>query len=320
VSACVARLGLRSALGELAAVVVVLAAGGCPTFPPPLDGPGTLGATGSGDDGSLTSTSSPTGTDTAIDSSDDAPSTTGESTGDLDTTTGEPGCASTSPAMVGDCDPYAQDCPAGEKCLPYATMGGPAADSTRCSPVPAMPAQYGEHCVVSSRGASGQDSCDVGLVCSLVDAATLEGTCRELCKCGPNEGQCFEAPADCGIFNGGALPICLPHCDPLVPICGATETCVPTRLSAFPVCAADASGDAGVALDVCEFVNACDPGLWCLPAAFVPGCMGDACCTPVCDLEAPDCTAVAGTGCEPWYAAGEAPDRALERLGVCRTP
>jgi hypothetical protein len=308
------------ARAPFAALVIALAVGGCPTYPPPLDGPNTLGGAGSNDDGTGTTSAATTGTGAASDSSESGTSSTGESTGELDTTTGGPGCASTSPGTVGECDPYAQDCPAGQKCLPWADDGGASANSTRCSPVPVAAAQYGEDCVVAGSGVSGQDSCDGGLVCSLVDTVTLEGTCRELCKCGPNEGQCFEAPAACGIFNGGALPVCLPHCDPLASICSAVEICIPTRLTDFPVCAGDASGTAGVALDVCAFVNACDPGLWCLPAAQVPGCTGDACCTPVCDLTAPDCAAVAGTGCEPWYPAGEAPEPALERLGVCRAP
>lgn len=300
-------------------MLLALVVTGCPTYPPPLDS-GPLPDTGSGDGAPSTTTGGAAGTETADGSSDSGTSTTGESTGELEGTTGEPGCASHSPSTVGECDPYAQDCPAGEKCLPWANDGGTAWNSTRCSPVSGDPAQYGEPCVVAGSGVAGQDSCDVGLMCRLVDETTLEGTCRELCKCGPNEGQCFEAPADCGIFNGGALPICLPHCDPLASICAPSEVCVPTRLSPHPVCAADASGAAGAALDPCPYPTSCDAGAWCAPAAEVPGCASDTCCTPVCDLDAPDCGAVPGTVCQPWYGPGEAPEPELQHIGLCRAP
>lgn len=303
----------------LAALVGMLAVGGCPTYPPPLDPANTLGDRGSSGETGITSGDATTADDTSGASSD---STTAADSSDAGsgTTTGEASCAATSPGTVGECDPYAQDCPAGQKCLPWADDGGRAWNSTRCSVVPSEPAQDGEPCVASGVGASGQDSCDVGLMCWLVDPNTLEGTCRELCKCGPNEGQCFETPADCAIFNGGALPICLPHCDPLASTCAPEEVCIATLLSAYPACTIDASGRAGAALDACLYPDTCDPGLWCAPAAEVPGCTAGMCCTPVCDLDAPDCGAVPGTVCDPWYAPGEAPEPALERLGLCRGP
>lgn len=304
--------------GRFAGAIVVLAMLGCPTFPPPLGSANTLGDGGSADTGAASSTGASDGTEASSGSTDGGSTSNADGTGDPEATTGGPACASGSPGTVGACDPYAQDCPAGEKCLPWADDGGPSWNSTRCSPVSADPAQYGEPCVVAGSGTAGQDSCDVGLMCALVDEATLEGTCRELCKCGPNEGQCFEAPADCGIFNGGALPICLPHCDPLASICPPQEVCIPTRLSAHPVCATDASGDAGAPLDPCVYPTSCDAGSWCAPGAEVPGCASEACCTPVCDLDAPDCSAVPGTVCEPWYGPGEAPEPGLAHIGLCR--
>jgi len=103
--------------------------------------------------------------------------------------------------------------------------------------------------------------------------------------------------------------------------CLPDEVCVPGWGSEF-FCVFDASGDAGAAGDPCEFVNACNPGLFCASVDYVPDCEGNiGCCTPFCDLLAADpCPgAVPEVECIPWFEEGQAPP-GYETLGVCGVP
>lgn len=59
-----------------------------------------------------------------------------------------------------ECDVFAQDCPPGEKCVPWANDGGGVWNATRCSPVDDDPAAPGEPCTVEGGPTSGIDDCD----------------------------------------------------------------------------------------------------------------------------------------------------------------
>ena len=62
-----------------------------------------------------------------------------------------------------ECDIWAQDCPDGEKCMPWANDGGNSWNATRCSPLDPNPGQPGDACTVEGCGVSGIDNCDIGL-------------------------------------------------------------------------------------------------------------------------------------------------------------
>jgi len=102
-------------------------------------------------------------------------------------------------------------------------------------------------------------------------------------------------------------------CDPLFPDCGPGEACYP--LDGAFVCAIDVSGGDGVALEPCEFVNVCNPGLACADAGAMPSCIGAlGCCTPYCDLDAANpCSQGV---CTPYFAPGTAP-AGFEAVGWC---
>ena len=75
------------------------------------------------------------------------------------------------------CNPFTQDCPEGEKCMPWANDGGGSWNATRCSPISDNPGEPGEassrsaatsplHCrtltismAVAFSGAAGQARC-----------------------------------------------------------------------------------------------------------------------------------------------------------------
>lgn len=221
------------------------------------------------------------------------------------------------------CSIFAQDCPPGEKCMPYANDGGPAWNATGCFPIARDPVGYGETCQVEGNGASGLDDCDAGMMCWHVNRDGF-GECVHMCIGGWKDPTCPLPDQHCPISAEGVLLICRPNCDPLAQDCAYDdEVCYP--LQDEWGCAPDASGDGGTFGDPCEFTNACDPMHVCLGAAALPGCEGSVgCCSQICDVldETSDaaCAALAaGTACEAWYLEGQAPT-GYEHVGVCAVP
>lgn len=223
------------------------------------------------------------------------------------------------PMGVFECDPWAQDCPAGEKCMPWASMGG-TWDATRCSEVAQSPGQSGDSCTVEGNGATGIDDCDIGNVCWNVDPETNMGTCVPQCQGTEENSICEDPDQVCSIANGGAITLCLASCDPILQSCSEGEACYP--IDDDFACAPDVSGTLGAFGDACEFLNVCDPGLICIGAASLSDCSSaNGCCSSVCDIDDPDSDAAcqaqdAGTSCEPWYEEGQAPPGS-EAIGVC---
>lgn len=222
-----------------------------------------------------------------------------------------------------ECDLFAQDCPTGEKCMPWANDGGASWNATRCSPVDPNPAQAGDECTVEGSGVSGIDNCDVGLMCWNVDENGV-GVCEDMCT-GSADNPICENPDDvCSIANDGAIVLCLAACDPLSQTCPIeNEVCYP--INDVWACAPDASGEMGAYGDPCEYINACDLGAVCLGAAAFTECTGGVgCCSTVCNIDAPEsdaeCQALdPGQSCEPWYTEGMAPPN-YENVGVCALP
>ena len=221
-----------------------------------------------------------------------------------------------------ECDVLAQDCPPGEKCLAWANDGGPAWNATRCSPIAADPAGFGEGCQVEGSATSGIDDCDLGLMCWNVDENGI-GECVHQCLGTYDNLLCPGPDEVCPASAEGVLLLCLPQCDPIVGSCDEGELCVPWSDTWF--CAPEGGRESGAFGDPCEFVNACDVMHACIDAAALPGCEGSvACCSQLCNVldDASDaaCAALApGTSCEAWYGEGQAPD-GYEHVGVCTVP
>ena len=224
-----------------------------------------------------------------------------------------------------ECDVWAQDCPEGEKCMPWANDGGNSWNATRCSPLDPTPGQPGDACTVEGSGVSGIDDCDLGTMCWGVDPETNQGVCVDFCEGSEANPLCEDPGNECFVSNEGVLILCLPPCDPLFQGCGEGEACYPTVDQAFFACMPHGSPDAGLHGDPCEFPNACDPGLFCADPDTVSGCMGAfGCCTEFCDVTAGDpdaaCSGAAnGETCTPWYARGSAPP-GLGHVGACILP
>lgn len=285
------------------------------------------GATPDDDDGAEGSTSFNPGT--GVDPSDTTPTTgmtSGASTGDDD----GPGDSSGSVfiedpdggGVAFECDLFAQDCPEGEKCMPWANDGG-TWNATRCSPIMENPGQPGDECTVEGNSATGIDSCDIAMQCWDVDPKTNTGVCVAMCTGDESNPICEDPDTTCSIANDGAIVLCLPVCDPIIQDCVDGQACYP--IAEDWVCGPDASGEMGVYGDPCEFINVCDPGLICDIPEATPGCVGAlGCCTEVCDLTDPagnaQCQGEAqGQECIPWYPP-EATPPGYEDVGTCTIP
>jgi hypothetical protein len=304
---------------------------GCgPAVAPADDGPADSTTATAGDDGgpsSLSSGTTPPGDDEVTsgtppsDSTGDPPegTDTGFTSSDfIDDPTA--GCLDDPPPGTAahctlECSTFLQDCPEGEKCMPWSNDGGPTWNTTRCSPVADDPGQVYEPCTAEGSGVSGVDDCDVGLMCWNVDDE-LQGYCMPLCGGSPSEPVCPDE-FQCSLTGNGSLALCLPTCDPLVQDCPAGEECVP--YSDGFVCATDL--DDAAPGEACEYVNACAPEAACVDAQDVPGCTSASCCTSFCNLESadPDAVCLLGQACQSWWEAGAAPP-GYEHVGICVAP
>ncbi len=216
-----------------------------------------------------------------------------------------------------ECDLFAQDCPAGFKCMPWGSDGGAAWNATRCSPIVDNPGERGDPCTVVDAGNSGLDDCDLGLMCWDVDPRTLQGECIAICAGDEVNLVCEDPDSYCAVSGDGVLALCLPLCDPLTQDCPAGQGCYPFQENFS--CAPDASGEMGVAGDGCDFVNDCDPGLFCLTVGTVPDCTTSVgCCSSACDLEDPNPPCLPGQECVAWFDEPTHPS--YGSVGVCALP
>ena len=253
-----------------------------------------------------------------MDGGDDMPGESGEEeAGDDSTFIANPDGG----GVNNECDIWTQDCPEGEKCMPWANDGGGSWNATRCSPLDPNPGQPGDTCTVEGSGVSGIDDCDISNMCWNVDPETNQGTCVPFCEGDEANPLCSDPDNGCSISNDGTLILCLPFCDPLLQDCTEGEACYP-EAGGF-ICSPDASGpDLGAYGDPCEFLNVCDPGFWCADAASVPGCAGSAgCCSAFCDFSEAmadqSCPGFdQGQSCVTFWVEGEAPP-GEEDYGLC---
>ncbi len=117
-----------------------------------------------------------------------------------------------------ECDGWAQDCPRGEKCMPWANDGGVDWNAMRCSPLDPDPSTVGEPCRVEGSAVSGIDDCDISSMCWEPNEE-LEGSCIAFCS--GNEANPVCAPGT-WCFSGyeGTINVCLDEA-----LCGADEVC-----------------------------------------------------------------------------------------------
>jgi hypothetical protein len=289
-------------------ITALLSVIGC--GPPPLGlEPGE--ATDSGELGSDTTSTTSTSTTST--------STTDPETADVETSTDESTTFDFVPRLdvwtVEECDSFQQDCPEGEKCVPYGSTGGNW-DASKCVPVmgdqePGEPCWYG-----GVREAT--DNCDETSMCwDVMDIdGELIGTCLAFCTGTPDNPECPEG-ASCLISGDGSINLCIFSCDPILQDCNAGQACYWAGGN-FNCIFTTQDIPTG---EPCGYVNDCALGNGCVAAELLPSCNGGACCTRFCDVEQGDqhCESMPGTSCVPFFEEGQWPP-GYELVGMCLLP
>ncbi|KIG12352.1 hypothetical protein DB30_01543 [Enhygromyxa salina] len=274
------------------------------------------------DEGNTTTTNGDS-TETVSDSSSSETETSTMGDGDGDTSDQSSNaslsfyaCAPTDDWWVSDCDPFAQDCPEGEKCVPYASTGSNL-DSNKCVPVTGSQAA-GEPCAYGGV-VEASDDCDQDSHCFHIEEndGSATGTCTAFCKGTPDDPLCEEGSA-CLIDYDGSLTLCLDTCHPLMQDCVDGHAC--KWLGNAFLCELE-SDNAAATGDPCDDVNTCASGNLCADVDFVPGCQGGSCCTEFCDTA--DQNFVCSnpqTECVPFFEEPEMQPPGFETIGLCVTP
>lgn len=263
-----------------------------------------------------------TGTTTYAGTTTTTGAATAATTTAADSDTGANVVDPTDPSCDCTCDLWLQDCPRGEKCVPYDGSGDGAWTHVKCVPIVSDPAPPGETCTVEGSPVSGVDTCDGQGLCWNVDPGTLTGTCVAMCIGSPDAPACADPYTDCIITNGGLLNLCRPRCDPVAQDCLADDRCIPNPMNPQRfLCALDSQ----IRLDLfapCEYANDCAAGLTCEDSALAGECdpMASGCCLPFCDVDEPNTCPGQDLECVPWYddPADAAPHNI--DVGLCRVP
>lgn len=214
------------------------------------------------------------------------------------------------------CDSFAQDCPPGEKCVPYSSDGSSTWNANKCVPV-LGDQQPGEACTWAGIVAA-TDDCDATSLCwDVMDVdGELIGRCAAFCQGSADRPEC-PPPFQCIINGDSTINLCISTCDPLVQDCAAGLGCFWTNAD-FQCILTDGELPTG---EPCGSINDCAPGNLCVDTAALPSCVSWACCTAYCDLTVGDagCVAQPGTVCTAFFDEGFAPP-GHEDVGVCVLP
>ena len=200
---------------------------------------------------------------------------------------GDEGCGKGGPCETPEfgCNPWADDCPVGEKCR--VDMGRPGALPAGPVCVRVGEGEPGDECELADHLG---DTCDSSSYCIHVGGEprcviTCEGSAHNP-SCPPEAGDgamCF------GAMSTRMPSLCHVPCDPLrAAPCTNGEGCISHggEFSCFPLAEKSTLGEE------CRCGNCCDQGFACVRAEdFGPGCEHDRCCAALCDATE------AGEGC-----------------------
>lgn len=293
-----------------------------------------VAATDDGDTNGADTSASTTGVATSDAPTTDTPTTDVPTTDPVTTDAPDTGATDATTSTTGDegeesdfiglvdqssdftmCDPWVQDCPRGQKCMPYSIDGSSSWNATKCTPIADDPNEDGEACSAFEGPFGGVDDCSAISMCFWVDAETNVGECVAFCVGTLEFPSCADGVTTCTLPSDGLPAVCLPLCDPLAQDCAAGSGCY--FVHDHFECDPDVSGASGAPGDACDAAGECDPGAVCVLGTAVPNCATQTCCASFCDLTAPSCTD--GLECTPWHDDGEAPP-GEENIGACLLP
>jgi hypothetical protein len=148
-------------------------------------------------------------------------STSETDTGDSDTNETNQPFVAVSEVGGCECDPFVQDCPEGEKCVPYDATAGGSWDANKCMAVTGDQAT-GEPCVCGGL-MDATDDCDATGICVDRDGDTL-GTCHAFCMGTADQPECPDNLL-CEIAEYGTVALCVEQCHPLLQDCEQPSAC-----------------------------------------------------------------------------------------------
>lgn len=256
-------------------------------------------------------TAAPTGTSSTASTS----SSTGASSSDSSGVGGEiTGSSESRPDLGGgrnSCSVWVQDCPAGQKCAPWANDGGGVWNDSRCVFIHPEPAQLYELCTVEGTAGSGIDTCDIGSMCWNGDSGF--GICIPLCGGSPAQPQCAGS-TECASGHDGFVNLCMPQldCHPLLQDCPEGEAChfdyaFESTFRCFPDLSPGVDGQQD---DPCTAFDECDPGFVCA------GGYNGSFCTAYCDTtDSAACDSETYPSCASGFFDDAPPG--FENVGVC---
>ena len=287
---------------------------------------GMVGVSGCGDD---VASSTDGATVTTAQDPETSGTSNSETTGVISTSTGE--STSTEGGMIpfvpdddfaaayGECDPWQQDCPEGEKCVPYGSTGGPHYDAQKCVQI-TNDGMAGDECTYAGI-VEGNDSCDADSFCWPTQGPEdqLVGHCTAFCTGTPDDPMC-PAEYSCLISNDGSINFCVPECNPLdpEPTCANDWSCHYQESPGIFGCWLGDVGEGETCVGGDQLYDDCGEGLTCYDGEHLPMCEGDRCCAAFCDVSDPMCNAP-GTTCTTLWENAMAPP-GYENLGVCIVP
>jgi hypothetical protein len=213
-----------------------------------------------------------------------------------------------------ECDTFMQDCPNGEKCVPYSNNGGNW-NANKCVPILGN-GMVGDQCTWAGI-IEATDDCGADSACWDVQDVNgqLVGTCTAFCTGTPQAPMCPPGTS-CLQSGDGSIALCIDTCNPLTQECPPGEACFWAN-SEFNCIFTTQDIQVG---EPCGFINDCAEGLICLTASVLPNCAGAACCGQFCDLDCgPNSCSQPGTACTPFFEMGMAPFGNAD-VGVCILP
>lgn len=142
------------------------------------------------------------------------------------------------------------------------------------------------------------DDCERGAICFGLGLFAESHRCAPLATGSADAPVCPD-PCSYPFVYDDVFGVCNPTCNPLAADCSEGLACSP--VAHLPKFLCTGVGSAG-ANEACENTDDCAEGTACAPHFLLPSCTSSFCCTPVCDLNAPDpCpAAMPNTTCEPW--------------------
>ena len=213
------------------------------------------------------------------------------------------------------CNSFLQDCPEGEKCVPYNSDGDNTWDTTKCVEVVGS-GTVGDDCEFSDPLLS-VDNCDQDSFCwnYKTEEDKVTGTCAAFCQGTPDAPVC-DSGTSCFMADG-TISLCLDTCDPVIQDCGDGQGCYwNPPANQFQCLYLGANLGVG---EECGFSNDCAAGNVCLAAELSPDCSATFCCVALCDLGDSTCP-TPGTECKPWWDEDGTVPPGLEHVGHCTVP